>query len=1625
MKRVEDRGGTQIATKVEGGTSVFPVGSGRMIPDLGGTSMPPTQGVTVTGIMPRHTQDPVSFTGPGNFNSRILTHNLAVYREGATLTPAPHHGPAPPAHAAQPSSVIHQMSAAAVKTETISLSPAAVSLQYSRSNTGNSITVAAVSSPSLHNLTLPQIVPQKGGGGGPVPPPIFTGGTTVRTVTPAQNIPSSGGNPSFQRLRYSWIPPLERPGTLHKTGLKVEDALSYLDQVKFKFGSQPQVYNDFLDIMKEFKSQSIDTPGVISRVSTLFRGHPELIVGFNTFLPPGYKIEVQTSEGQHNIPGHPHTLQVQTIVHTPHGIHMMGSQGMMGPAITSTASMQYNSPSTQFNSTTTQYNSTTVQAAPPILSAPSSLLPVQRTPNHTPKYQVKSEPLPTLAVTLPSAATVVPAVQPPPSLSRTNIQDNNSAVLAQAAAAAVYATVPSVGGGGGGGGTPSVAPVIAAANLASSMPSIASLLPLQPPLGPPQTSVANATAVVPNAVTIGSLATASPLPANNAQPPQPVSTPTPPNQQTPNSVSANQQPVEFNHAINYVNKIKNRFQGQPDVYKQFLEILHTYQKDQRAIKEGGTHKSSLTESEVYAQVSRLFQQQEDLLAEFSQFLPEATNDSSSDAIQLSSKTMAAANNESLIAATTISNNKRSATPKSNNIVTPAVGKPLPLSSDRSSTPGAVSGAPPTPPVITSGAGDNNLKRPVQPNSGGNRMQPPVKKPRLGVLKDVSLAEAGKFGTLNEYAFFDKVRKALNSAEVYENFLRCLVLFNQEVVSRQELVQLVNPFLNKNPELLKWFKDFVGFKDGARESGLPTIPPPTADVSAPMPPLHPPRHERIPGDTAMEIDYASCKRLGASYCALPKNFVQPKCTGRGTGNTICREVLNDTWVSFPSWSEDSQFVSSRKTQYEENIYRTEDERFEFDVVLETNRDTIKVLECQQKKMSRMPPEEAARYRLDDSLGGTSATIHQRAVRRIYGDKAADIIDGLKRNPVVAVPLVLRRLKAKDGEWREVQKQYNKIWREQNEKYYLKSLDHQGIIFKQNDVRFIRSKSLLNEVETLYDEAHEAEEQSGQPSAGPHLTLTYKDKAMLEDASQLLIHHVKRQTGVHKQDKHKIKTFLRQHLPDIFYQTRLDMSEEEDEDSQEETEEPDSQDQDQDKEQDKDRTKVKELTVKEEEIQEELKESKIPPHTKGLSPTDEYTMLMGNNNIYLFMRLHSILTERLGKIYDQALIIAAEDGVNNDKKESTAAALRLKPKNGLSSTDYYPAFLDLVRNLLDGNMENQAYEDTLREMFGIHAFTAFTLDKVIGNAVRQLQQIATDETCQDCLELYLNEKKSGGAGGTVDTAEDRYYNELMYQKKSEKLLTEENCFKIIFYRDNGRVTIELLDTDSAETREGSEGDADADDEPSNQDGALDNLIGPHISEDAQAHLLVKPVFLMRSVRQYRRKNRHKLVPRPAKPQESAEPDSKESTPKDEETEASKDKATTSKGALAMASRLGLDDESILMSEKSACSLTEDTLRVVWVVNSENYIYKKNSLSRSRKSHPDVCKRKFQKFNTWHSEWAKSKVTTKDTSYTNDWLMGKVEGLAPNQTTRVTVNDTMNTPYRTFTKFKAEMLKGPKTN
>lgn len=55
---------------------------------------------------------------------------------------------------------------------------------------------------------------------------------------------------------------------------------------------------------------------------------------------------------------------------------------------------------------------------------------------------------------------------------------------------------------------------------------------------------------------------------------------------------------------------QNRFANQPEIYKQFLEILQTYQRESKPIQD------------VYAQVTHLFNSAPDLLEDFKQFLPE-------------------------------------------------------------------------------------------------------------------------------------------------------------------------------------------------------------------------------------------------------------------------------------------------------------------------------------------------------------------------------------------------------------------------------------------------------------------------------------------------------------------------------------------------------------------------------------------------------------------------------------------------------------------------------------------------------------------------------------------------------------------------------------------------------------------------------------------------------------------------------------------------------------------------------------------------------------------------------------------------------------------------------------------
>ena len=70
-----------------------------------------------------------------------------------------------------------------------------------------------------------------------------------------------------------------------------------------EFSDKPQIYNEFLELMKKFKAQTIGTRSVIDAVKNMFKGHNELILGFNAFLPEGEEIEL--TEEEENTPPYP------------------------------------------------------------------------------------------------------------------------------------------------------------------------------------------------------------------------------------------------------------------------------------------------------------------------------------------------------------------------------------------------------------------------------------------------------------------------------------------------------------------------------------------------------------------------------------------------------------------------------------------------------------------------------------------------------------------------------------------------------------------------------------------------------------------------------------------------------------------------------------------------------------------------------------------------------------------------------------------------------------------------------------------------------------------------------------------------------------------------------------------------------------------------------------------------------------------------------------------------------------------------------------------------------------------------------------------------------------------------
>ncbi|XP_074287328.1 paired amphipathic helix protein Sin3-like 2 [Silene latifolia] len=579
--------------------------------------------------------------------------------------------------------------------------------------------------------------------------------------------------------------------------------------------------------------------------------------------------------------------------------------------------------------------------------------------------------------------------------------------------------------------------------------------------------------------------------------------------------------VQFEEAINFVNKIKNRFQDDDQVYKSFLDILNMYRKEHKNI------------SEVYDEVSQLFEDHSDLLEEFTRFLPDTSSsaaihhsslDARSNLLRYDERSGTVRTSQPMRMNKRWRDRDRVSTSHGDHDLSgerPELdGDKLMMRSHKDQRKREKENRDRRNHDVDDRENEDDINRDFSVQRLSDKKKPARKvedfrtAPAFGPSDDKN---ALKSMYSQEFHFCEEVKEKLGPDD-YQAFLKCLHIYSTEIITRSELQNFVADLLGKYPDLMEGFSKFLerceniyGFLAGVmnKKSLLSDGPLPRrvkADDKDKGPKCEIDSAKEKPNEdysskSIQELDLSNCKRCTPSYRLLPDDYPIPTASQR---SEIGERVLNDHWVSVTSGSEDYSFKHMRRNQYEESLFKCEDDRFELDMLLESVSSTAKKVE-----------------ELLDSVNGSSITkdapihieehftpLNLRCIERLYGDHGLDVMDILRKNPALALPVILTRLKQKQEEWTKCRADFNKVWAEIYAKNHFKSLDHRSFYFKQQDSKNLSTKSLVADIRELKESMQKEDDMVLAVAAGnkrslvPHLKFEYSDRDIHEDIYKLI-------------------------------------------------------------------------------------------------------------------------------------------------------------------------------------------------------------------------------------------------------------------------------------------------------------------------------------------------------------------------------------------------------------------------------------------------------------------------------------------------------------------------------------------
>ncbi|CAH8257671.1 unnamed protein product [Arabidopsis lyrata] len=595
--------------------------------------------------------------------------------------------------------------------------------------------------------------------------------------------------------------------------------------------------------------------------------------------------------------------------------------------------------------------------------------------------------------------------------------------------------------------------------------------------------------------------------------------------------AAPKKPVEFEEAISFVNKIKTRFQGDDRVYKSFLDILNMYRKENKSI------------TEVYQEVAILFRDHHDLLVEFTHFLPDTSaTASTNDSLKMPVRDRGIKS---------LPNMRQIDLDKKDRIITSLPDRALKtehmdvdhersLLKDSKEDVRRID--------KKNDYMDDRDRKDYRGLEHDSHKEHFFNNKKKLILKDDDSAEMSnqaregdKFygaipssstydekGHSQELAFVDRVKAKLDTAENQE-FLRCLNLYSKEIISQPELQSLVSDLIGVYPDLMDAFRVFLAQcdKNDGLLSGIVSKKSLWSEGKCPQPTKSQDKDtdrerekieryrerdrekERLEKAAASqkwakpisELDLSNCEQCTPSYRRLPKNYPIPIASQK---MEIGSQVLNDHWVSVTSGSEDYSFKHMRKNQYEESLFKCEDDRFELDMLLESVISATNRVEELLAKINSNELKTDTPICIEDHL----TALNLRCIERLYGDHGLDVLDLLKKNAYLALPVILTRLKQKQEEWARCRTEFNKVWADIYTKNYHRSLDHRSFYFKQQDSKNLSTKALLAEIKEISEKKRGEDDALLALAAGNRRTISsnmsfdYPDPDLHEDLYQLI-------------------------------------------------------------------------------------------------------------------------------------------------------------------------------------------------------------------------------------------------------------------------------------------------------------------------------------------------------------------------------------------------------------------------------------------------------------------------------------------------------------------------------------------